>query len=125
MTAGTQRVFRPRWPRYMALGCCEPWLGLPLHFFAVHVRLPPSQFPLLLSVQLYWLSPLGLYPVMHWAVHEFLVAQLPGPQDCTWATLGLPEHVIRVQLRCAKPHGDHSQTRCTDREACSSVVRLT
>jgi hypothetical protein len=79
-----------------------------LHFFAVHVRLPPSQFPLLLSVQLYLVSPLGLYPVKHLAVHDFLVAQSPCPQVCTWATLGLPEHVIRVQLRCAKPHSDHS-----------------
>jgi hypothetical protein len=71
------------------------------------------------------LSPLGLYPVMHLAVHEFLVAQSPCPQDCTRATLGLPEHVFTAQLRRAKPHGDRSQTRRTDREACSSVARLT
>jgi hypothetical protein len=74
----------------------------------VHVRLPPSQFPLLLSVQLYLASPLGLYPVTHLAVHEFSLAQSPCPHACTWSTSGLPEHVIRVQLRRAKPHGDHS-----------------
>jgi hypothetical protein len=83
--------------------CNSPPLGgRPLHGFGVHVRLPSSHSPVPLVVQLYVLSPLGLYPTMHSASHMLELAQSPCPHDFTWGTLGgFPLHIFTEHLRGA------------------------